>query len=377
MHRTDIRAWAALSMGGPAADDRIQLVEFSLDGLGWKLARTRGLRRRGLRLFRAAVSPLPIPSRLRRTARAAYARLAIAAAASRQGRRVAHATENPSLLVVPGMFWHGEIAARSRRLAKEGVPVRIVLYDLFPLRHSEWYPPQGGEEFRDALGQLVPASDRIVTLSEEVARQVVEHYPQVAGRVRVAVPAIHAHSPRMAPDQRPVPAPVSGPFLLALSTVEPRKNHRLILDAWVRVRADPSAGDAQLVIAGRRGWLADDIEAEIARNGARLRIIRINQPTDTVVDALYRDCIATVHASWEEGFGLPARESVARGIPTLMSSTIPRDGLPDGSFRTFDPIDVEGLAELMLETIVVGPQRGPVASGEGTGWEPVVSALVD
>lgn len=375
-HRADIRAWAALSVGGVAANDRIRLVEVERDGLRLKPpGEARALLRGVLRSIRSVVTPLPLPPRLRETARTVYARLAVAAAAARRGRSSEEAGDTLSLLLVPGMFWHGNIATRSRRLAEDGVPLRFVLYDLFPLRHPEWYPSPQSEVFREALGHLVAASERIVTLSQDVARQVVEHYPQVTGRVHVAVPALHAHSPRIKPDQ--TPAPVSGPFLLALSTIEPRKNHRLILDAWSRVRLDPRAGDAQLVTAGGQGWLADDIEAEIARNGARLRIVRVDQATDSVVEALYRDCVATVHASWEEGFGLPVRESVARGIPTLMSSTIPRDGLPDGSFRTFDPSDVEGLAALMVEAIIARPQRGPVASGPGTGWESVVSALVD
>jgi glycosyltransferase involved in cell wall biosynthesis len=99
--------------------------------------------------------------------------------------------------------------------------------------------------------------------------------------------------------------------------------------------------------------------------------------TDAQVDALYRDCLATVHASWAEGFGLPARESVVRGIPTLMSSTIPRDGLPDGTYALFDPADPAALAALVLDVVERRPARTPIALGPGTGWEPVLSALVD
>jgi glycosyltransferase involved in cell wall biosynthesis len=159
--------------------------------------------------------------------------------------------------------------------------------------------------------------------------------------------------------------------------VEPRKNHRLILDAWRLVQRDSERGHGKLVIAGRRGWLTDDIEAEIVRDGAQLGIIRINEPNDSVVDALYQDSVATIHASWAEGFGLPVRESVARGIPTLLSSTIPRDGLPGGTFRLFDPTDVAGLAELMRQALENPLRRSAASRGSGTGWEAVVSALID
>jgi glycosyltransferase involved in cell wall biosynthesis len=159
--------------------------------------------------------------------------------------------------------------------------------------------------------------------------------------------------------------------------VEPRKNVRAIVDAWRIVRADPRAAGVRLVIAGRRGWRSDEIEAEIARDGERLGIVRLDHVSDAQVDALYRDCLATVHASWAEGFGLPARESVVRGIPTLMSSAIPRDGLPDGTYALFDPADPDALAALILDAIERRPGRTPIALGAGTGWEPVLSALVD
>ena len=374
--RPDIRGWTAVSAEGLRADENARLVEITPASLRWDVHRggaPRGIR--VLKLARRAAVRLPIPRPARRRAKAAYARFAL-----RFGRVYAlddMAPVGPDLLLVPGSFWSGESADRIRRLAARGLPVRLVVYDLFPIRHPEWVVPQQRRDFEEALDALVPTCDRIVTLSQEVADQVATRYPGSAGRVRVAVPTLNAHAPRSVRSGDVMPSPVPGPFILALGTVEPRKNHRVILDAWRLVRADPAAAGAWLVIAGRRGWMADDIEAEIARDAERLRILRLDHLSDQVVDVLYRDCIATVHASWAEGFGLPVRESVARGILTLTSSTIPRDGLPAGTYSTFDPADAHALAELMVEAIAAGPVRTPIALGDGTGWEPVLSALVD
>jgi hypothetical protein len=60
-----------------------------------------------------------------------------------------------------------------------------------------------------------------------------------------------------------------------------------------------------------------------------------------------------------------------------MSSTIPRDGLPDGRYALFDPADPAALAALIMDVIERRPERTPLALGSGTGWEPVLSALVD
>jgi glycosyltransferase involved in cell wall biosynthesis len=374
--RRDIRAWPAVSIGGLRPGERLLLSETAPDSLRWE-AHQGGVdvKLRSLRLARKAMVRLPIPRRVRRSAKEAYAHLALAFG----GIRVVGRDElvRPDLLLVPGGFSNGDSAARLRRFVDEGVPVRVIVYDLFPVTNPEWCVPEVTWSFKEALDTLLPVADRVVTLSDEVANQIAERYPGSAGRIRVAVPTLRAHAPRSVRGSDDAPAPVPGPFLLALSTVEPRKNHRVILDAWRLLHEDPSAAGARLVIAGRRGWKADDIEAEIARDAERLGIVRLGHATDEVVEALYRDCLATVHASWAEGFGLPVRESVVRGIPTLMSSTIPRDGLPDGTYRMFDPTDARGLADLMVEAIAAGHVRTPIALGDGTGWEPVLSALVD
>jgi len=373
-----IRPWPAVCLGGHDPEDRLELVEISRDSLRWETHSGRApIRLRFLRRARAVISRLPMPRPLRESAKVTYGRLALRFAGIRRESR--SAPERADLLLVPGGFWlHSETPRRVRRLAEQGLSVRVIVYDLFPVSNPEWVTPGIPQVFGDALEEVVPACDRIVTLSQLVADGVIARYPGAAGSVRVAVPTLKAHAPKRGTARvDAAAAPVPGPYILALSTVEPRKNYRAILDAWRLAREDDRLADAWLAIVGRCGWTADDIEAEIARDGHRFHIQRIDRASDEEVDALYRDCLATVHASWAEGFGLPARESVVRGIPTLMSSTIPRDGLPDGTYRVFDPTDARGLAALMVDAVLAGHVRTPIALGEGTGWEPVLSALLD
>jgi len=375
--RPDIRAWAAVTIGGLKPQERLFIAEVSRDSLRWEAHRAGpGLKLRSLRRARTVVARVPIPWRVRRTVKEAYVRMALSVGGIGIVDRPA-ADARSDILLAPGYVGSRDTAARLRRLADEGLPARVIVYDFFPLTNPEWCVPGMDRDFGEAFDMVMPVADRVVTLCQEVADQVVERYPQVRDRLRVAVPTLEAHAPRPAPGRDAVPSVVEGPFILALSTVEPRKNVRAILDAWRIVRADPRAADVRLVVAGRRGWRSEEIEAEIARDGEALGIVRLDHVTDAEVDALYRDCLATVHASWAEGFGLPARESVVRGIPTLMSSTIPRDGLPDETYALFDPADAVALAALILDVIERRPERTPISLGPGTGWEPVLSALVD
>jgi glycosyltransferase involved in cell wall biosynthesis len=377
--RADIESWPVVSLAGPGPDADVRLVEVDRESLRWG-ADEGGLRlrRRSLRLLRRAVRRAPLPLRVRRGARLAYLRLALAVGGIRPSISVGG--RRADLVLVPGGFWSGDSAARIRSLAARGTKVRVMVYDLFPVRNPEWYEPRLRRDFADALAVVAEVADRIVTLSAEVAGQLLDDYPATTDKVRTAIPALWAHSPRGSIGPVPELLPlIADPFVLAVGTVEPRKNYRVILDAWRVVREDPRMAHASLAIVGRHGWMADDIESEIARDAVRLGIVRLTHATDDALEALYGACHATVHASWAEGFGLPARESVARGIPTLLSSMIPRDGLLDGSYVTFDPADVFRLASLMVDVLLAERVRSPVAHrpADATGWEPVLTALVD
>jgi alpha-1,2-rhamnosyltransferase len=326
------------------------------------------------------------------TAKTAYTRLVVASVGPHASVSGNHGAED--LILVPGAFWFGRYADRIIDLARHGRPVRIVVYDLFPVRNPEWVESEFSREFTQALDAIAPLADRIVTMSRQVAAQVAERYPETRARIRLGVPAIWAHrQPTGARFGEPVAPLVGGSgavirdnsalpfvpqsFLLAVSTVEPRKNHRAIIDAWRLAKRDPRLADAGLVIAGRHGWMADEIEAEISRDAERLQIVRLDHATDDEISNLYDRCSATVHASWAEGFGLPVRESIAQGIPTLVSTAIPLDGLTGDTYTLFDPRDAKGLSALMVSAVVTGHVRAPIPTGEGTGWEPMLSALID
>lgn len=371
LRRTDIRAWPAASIVG-LRSDHPRLVQIERVHLRWASSETKAPGRLAvLRAARAVVARAPLPRVARSLAKRIYGRMTVSAYGGNDAERA-------ELLLVPGAFWIGDMAVRISRLAQQGLRVRVVVYDLFPLTRPELFEPALRDDFARAMDAIIPICDRIVTLGESPARDVLARYPSVSDRLRAAVPHLHAHVPSGLGTSNARTAmfhAVRSPYLLALSTVEPRKNHRLILDAWRIYRSRSSLGT--LVIVGRRGWDTRDIEAEIRRDAEAFEIVRIESVTDTELDALYAGCAATVHASWAEGFGLPVRESVARGIRTLVSSGIPQDGLPADRIEVFVPDNPHRLASLIEAALVSPRPHAPIATGEGTGWEPVLSALVD
>jgi glycosyltransferase involved in cell wall biosynthesis len=131
-------------------------------------------------------------------------------------------------------------------------------------------------------------------------------------------------------------AGVQAPYVLTVGTVEPRKDVVTIVRAVERLRR--ARPDLTLVIAGPRGW------GEV--NGLDRSFVRtIGAQPWSVLDALYRRADAFCLASLYEGFGLPAVEAMARGVPTVATTGSALEETVSGAGVLFAPGDVAGCAE--------------------------------
>jgi glycosyltransferase involved in cell wall biosynthesis len=109
----------------------------------------------------------------------------------------------------------------------------------------------------------------------------------------------------------PLPREERKPYLLAVGTIEPRKQYPLLLDALRIARAAPD-----LVVVGQPGWNSEDIELRLATEA---RVNWRRGVDDLALRTLYREALAVVMPSRAEGFGLPALEAMAAGTPVVSS----------------------------------------------------------
>lgn len=110
------------------------------------------------------------------------------------------------------------------------------------------------------------------------------------------------------------------PFTLAISTLEPRKNFDGLIRAFAAARA--SAGfEHHLVIGGGKGWLYEDIFAEVERSGARDFVHFLGFVPESDLAALYNLADLFAFPSHYEGFGIPVLEAMACGTPVLCTDT--------------------------------------------------------
>lgn len=144
-------------------------------------------------------------------------------------------------------------------------------------------------------------------------------------------------------------------MVLAVGTLEPRKNLRRVVDAFLMID-DPTL---KLVIAGGRGWGDTEIDHLIAKNPGRIEL-RGYVETDDLRE-LYRKAAMLVYPSLYEGFGLPVLEAMSLGCPVITSkvSSLPEVGGDAAMY--VDPLDTEAIAEAMTNLLADEPRRASMA----------------
>ncbi|MCY2962009.1 MAG: glycosyltransferase family 1 protein [Planctomycetota bacterium] len=145
------------------------------------------------------------------------------------------------------------------------------------------------------------------------------------------------------------PSKIQGPYVLTVSRVDARKNHVRMLRAFEALVRDGLP--QRWVVAGPRGFGAEDFEAALAASSARDRVLRLDFVPDSELQSLYAGASAFLFASLDEGFGLPPLEAAALGVPVIASSggSLP-EVLAQGALLP-DPLDAEAIAADLLAVL--------------------------
>ncbi|MGQ0614108.1 MAG: glycosyltransferase family 4 protein [Planctomycetaceae bacterium] len=169
--------------------------------------------------------------------------------------------------------------------------------------------------------------------------------------------------------------PRTPPYLLAVGTIEPRKNYARLLRAFDRVAARRDG--VELFVAGRWGWEHEDVRAAADGARARERIHLLGHVSEELLLRLMTGAAGMLYPSLLEGFGLPVLEAMAAGIPLLTSDREPLRSLADGAALRVDPTDEEAIAagiEALLEGGVEGGRGRERA--RGFTWEACAAATL-
>jgi glycosyltransferase involved in cell wall biosynthesis len=260
----------------------------------------------------------------------------------------------------------------------------VTIHDLSLLLHPETHPDNLVRRARRRLPLMAKASTMIITATESVKREICEHLRVEDGKV-----AVTPYAPRR--NFRPLPPEqivevrkrlhIAPDFLLFVGTIEPRKNLITLVKAFEEILRTTS-WRPQLVIAGKEGWLSEELFSYIQQSSVTEHIRFVGYVSDPDLRALYSSCRMCVYPSLYEGFGLPPLEAMACGAPVI-TSRIPSIVEAVGTAASLvSPTDVQGLAQAITQLLEDQNKRSHFASAgiqraaEFT-WEKTARATLD
>lgn len=190
-----------------------------------------------------------------------------------------------------------------------------VVYDLIISLYPHLHHPSLFKPYTQNMFDAVTVSDLMIPISKSSDRDLkkfckILHLPvpktkvvRLGDEIELSTDDLNSTSK---PDVR-----IDDEFLLCVGTIENRKNHMLLYQTY-KLAAERGVDLPQLVIAGGKGWLSDDVQYLISHDpGVAKKIVLLYSPSDSVLSWLYRNCLFTVYPSLYEGWGLPVAESLA------------------------------------------------------------------
>jgi glycosyltransferase involved in cell wall biosynthesis len=150
---------------------------------------------------------------------------------------------------------------------------------------------------------------------------------------------------------------IHGDYFLHVGTLQPRKNLVRLVQAFASLQPD-----VQLVLAGRKGWLYDDLFDQVRRLGLAGRVLFPGYVDDADKAALLSGALAYVFPSLYEGFGFPALETQACDTPLICANTSSLPEIAGDAALLIDPTDVADLAQAMLRLLADAALRADLVA---------------
>ena len=236
------------------------------------------------------------------------------------------------------------------------VPLVVTVFDLAILRYPEAFNRWTRTYSRFFVPRAVRAAARVITISDFTKREVTELLGMPEDRIRViplaAGEAFGAEG-----------AAAAGDYVLAVGTLEPRKN-------LARLAEGARRAGLELRVVGARGW------GGVQADGAGVRWL--GHVPDAELAELYRGALCVAYPSLYEGFGLPVLEAMACGAPVVTSRGSATEEVADGAAVLVDAADPASIAAGLEEAIGRRDELGRLGRERAAGfsWDRVAEQTV-
>ncbi|MBJ7353315.1 MAG: glycosyltransferase family 4 protein [Thermoleophilaceae bacterium] len=261
-----------------------------------------------------------------------------------------------------------------------GVPQVTSTHDVMYATHPESH----SAVMRAGQSVLVPiganTAERVVTLSEASADEIVEHLG--VPREKIAVVPIAARTPGPPTPEAELRSRLGlgdAPLILATSARRGHKNLGRLLEAVARLKADPAPA---LVLPGYATGAEDELLAQIESLGLKERVHLLGWIDDADLDGLYAASTLLAFPSLAEGFGLPVLEAMEHGLPVATSNTSSMPEVGGDAAVYFDPFSVDSIATT-IDDLLADPARREQLAAAGReraaefSWERAAQLTID
>ena len=238
---------------------------------------------------------------------------------------------------------------------KNSAALAVTVHDISPFIHPEFYSVKRRLWHSAAgYGRALSRADVVFAVSEYTKADIVQFFGTDPVKIKVVYPGVD--TVRFSPSQDSVRTAqvrrryhLPKRFVLSISTFEPRKNILSLVRAFEQVRDR----EICLVLAGRRGWLYQEIFRAIESSPVRDRIIYVDYVSEDDKPVLIADAEVVCYPSFYEGFGFQIVEAMACGVPVITSARTSMPEVAGGAAMLVEPYqltDLVGALNAMLES---------------------------
>lgn len=235
------------------------------------------------------------------------------------------------------------------RVKKRGLKPIFFLHDLIPISHPEYCRAGEAEKHHMRLDAMLSAGSGLIVNSQATLDELTAY--ATARDVHVP-PCVVA---TLAPGRLPVPTharPMDRPYFVVLGTIEPRKNHSLLLHVWRQLVAELGDAAPQLVVIGQRGWECEQV-IDLLERCAVLQghVTELPRCDDRELATWLAHAQALLFPSFIEGFGMPLVEALMLGVPVIASDLAVFREIAGEIPEYLDPLDGPGWRRAVLEFV--------------------------
>jgi glycosyltransferase involved in cell wall biosynthesis len=231
----------------------------------------------------------------------------------------------------------------------------FMVHDLIPITHPEFCRPGELEKHRIRMLTVLDLARGVITNSQSTL-DALSAFAGTQGALLPASTAAFLSPPDLISASELRPA--DRPYFVVLGTIEPRKNHLLLLNVWKRMIEQMGDQVPLLVVIGQRGWECENVVDLLERcESLHGHVLELSTCSDAKLATWLRNAQALLFPSFVEGFGLPLVEALACGTPVIASNLAVFREIAGDIPDYIDPLDGIGWITLIREYSIENSNR--------------------